>query len=109
MQVIIVPNRKDILGTSKITIGYATSLPEEVRNHLSVKSGDTIAFFHDKENNLIILSTEGKNVLGSTKLTTTNNITLREEVRKILPIEVGKKILYILELDGRISLHTHLD
>lgn len=101
--------RKEILATSRIGVGYATTLPDVIRNHFKVGSGDILAFFHDTSLNLIILSTEGKNILGSTTLTKTNNITIREKVRDLLPIEIGKNIAYILEPDGRISLRTHIN
>ena len=35
------------LGSSKITVRYQVTVPEEVRNKIKVKEGDTLVFVED--------------------------------------------------------------
>ncbi len=36
-----------VLGSSKITVRYQVTIPEEVRNKIKVKEGDTLVFVED--------------------------------------------------------------
>ncbi len=44
------------LGSSKVTVRYQVTVPEEVRNKLKVKDGDTLVFVEDGKR--IYISTE---------------------------------------------------
>jgi len=44
------------LGSSKVTIRYQVTIPEEVRERLKVKAGDNLVFV--EENKRIYISTE---------------------------------------------------
>jgi len=44
------------LGSSKVTVRYQVTVPEEVRKKLKVKEGDTLVFV--EENKKIYISTE---------------------------------------------------
>ena len=44
------------LGSSKVTVRFQVTVPEEVRNKLNVKDGDTLVFVEDGKR--IYISTE---------------------------------------------------
>lgn len=44
------------LGSSKVTVRFQVTVPEEVRNKLKVKDGDTLVFVEDGQR--IYISTE---------------------------------------------------
>lgn len=44
------------LGSSKVTVRFQVTVPEEVRNKLNVKDGDTLVFVEDGKK--IYISTE---------------------------------------------------
>ena len=44
------------LGSSKVTVRYQVTIPEEVRNKMGVKDGDTLVFVEDGDK--IYISTE---------------------------------------------------
>jgi AbrB family looped-hinge helix DNA binding protein len=44
------------MGSSKVTVRYQVTVPEEVRKRLNVRQGDTLVFVEEKER--IYISTE---------------------------------------------------
>lgn len=44
------------LGSSKVTVRYQVTIPEEVRNRMDVNDGDTLVFVEDGDR--IYISTE---------------------------------------------------
>ena len=45
-----------ILGASKVTVRYQVTIPEDVRKHMKIEIGQTLAF--TEENGKIVLKTE---------------------------------------------------
>jgi AbrB family looped-hinge helix DNA binding protein len=45
-----------VLGSSKITVRYQVTIPEQVRNRMNVKEGETLVYVEDGDR--IYISTE---------------------------------------------------
>lgn len=94
-----------LLGASKITTSFSTTIPKKIRELLKLKPGSIIGFYLENGER-IILSNSGKNLLGSSSLTISNSITIPKNVRELLKTQLGDQIGYYLELDNKISLQT---